>query len=129
MERLIQEDYLDSPWKMSVSCILLNQTSNQQVRAILPNLFSKIKSPEFCSSMDPSEIYPIIRSTGFGNIKSKRIIAMSQKWVEGFEKVEDLPGIGKYGKESWDIFVDGKTNFTPSDKKLRMYLEGLDNSN
>lgn len=129
MERLIQEDYLDNPWKMTVSCILLNQTTNQQVRSILPDLFSKIKSPEHCSKMDPSEIYPIIRSTGFGNVKAKRIIAMSQKWIDGFENVEDLPGIGKYGKESWDIFVNGKTNFLPSDKKLRMYLERFDNAN
>lgn len=129
MERLIQEDYLDSPWKMTVSCILLNQTTNQQVRSILPHLFSKIKSPEYCSNMDPSEIYPIIRSTGFGNVKSKRIVAMSQKWVTGFDNVEELPGVGKYGRESWDIFVNGKTNFVPSDKKLRMYLEGLNNLN
>lgn len=125
MERLIQEDYVDNPWKMTVICILLNQTTNQQVRKILNPLFDLIESPEKCSSLDVSEIYPIIRGTGFGNVKAKRIVSMSQKWIGGFKSVEDLPGIGKYGKESWDIFVNCKTDFVPTDKKLRMYLESL----
>lgn len=125
MERLIQEDYLDSPWKMTVICILLNQTTNQQVRKILDPLFDLIQSPEKCSGLNPDQIYPVIKGTGFGNVKSRRIISMSQKWIYGFKDVQELPGVGKYAKESWEIFVNGKTNFTPSDKKLRMYLEGL----
>ena len=112
---------------MTVACILLNQTTNQQVRKVLSNLFPVIKSPEECSKLNPDLIYPIIKSTGFGNVKARRIVDMSKKWVDGFDDVLELPGIGKYGKESWDIFVNGNTDFVPSDKKLRMYLEGLDN--
>jgi len=122
-ERLIQEDYLESPWKMSVICILLNQTTNHQVRKVLDDLFLLIKSPEHCSSVPADKIYQIIRSTGFGNVKSRRIIEMSKAWILGFDKVEDLPGIGKYGKESWEIFVNGKSDFVPTDKKLKSYLE------
>jgi hypothetical protein len=48
---------------------------------------------------------------------------MSKAWILGFDKVEDLPGIGKYGKESWEIFVNGKSDFVPTDKKLKSYLE------
>ena len=129
MERLIQEDYLDNPWKMTVICILLNQTTNQQVRKVLDPLFNLIQSPERCSNLSTDEIYPIIKGTGFGNIKAKRIISMSQKWMDGFVEVEELPGVGKYAKESWEIFVNNKTDFVPSDKKLRMYLEGLNNLN
>lgn len=114
---------------MNVVCILLNQTTNQQVRKVLDDLFLFIKSPEHCSKKSPNSIYPIIRSTGFGNIKARRIIEMSKAWVHGFDKVEDLPGIGKYGKESWDIFVNGKKDFVPTDNKLRSYLEGVNNLN
>jgi endonuclease III len=128
-ERLIQEDYLESPWKMSVVCILLNQTTNQQVRKVLDDLFILIKSPEHCPNVHPDKIYQIIRSTGFGNVKAKRIIEMSKAWISGFDEVEDLPGIGKYGKESWEIFVNGKRNFTPTDKKLKAYLEGFNDLN
>lgn len=126
MEKLIQEDLLHDPWKMTVACILLNQTSNQQVRKILGPLFEYIKNASHTSTLDPLEIYPIIKSTGFGNIKSQRIVEMSKKWLFGFENIQDLPGVGKYAKESWDIFVNGKTDFVPTDKKLKKYLEAKD---
>ncbi len=125
MERLIQQDYIQDPWKMTVICILLNQTTNQQVRKILIPLMDFLDNPNNTSNLDPEQIYPLIKSTGFGRIKADRIVKMSQKWVEGFKSVEELPGVGKYAKESWQIFVEGKTDFLPSDKKLRMYLESL----
>jgi endonuclease III len=125
MVRLIQHDYLDDPWKMVVCCILLNQTTNQQVRKVLDPLFKLIPDPETCVRMDPSKMAEIIRPTGFYNIKSSRIQKMSRKWLEGFNDPRELPGIGKYAMESWDIFVNKKTDFTPSDKKLKMYLDSL----
>ncbi len=123
MERLIQEDFIDSPWKMTVICILLNQTTNQQVRKVLPKLFELIPNPTIASTVVENKIYDIIKSTGFGNVKSKRIVQMSKKWDSGFTRPDELPGVGKYALESWSIFVDGKTDFVPSDKKLKLYLE------
>ena len=124
--RLIQEDYLDNPWKMTVCCILLNQTTNQQVRKVLDGLFDLIPDPHSCVSSDVSKISEIIKPTGFYNIKASRIQKLSKKWIEGFDDPRELPGVGKYALESWDIFVNKKTDFIPSDKKLRMYLESLD---
>ena len=46
--------------------------------------------------------------------------------MEGFNDITELPGVGKYGKESWDIFVNGRTDIEPTDKKLKKYLEILD---
>lgn len=126
MVRLIQHDYIDDPWKMLVSCILLNQTTNGQVKKILEDLFLYIPTPEIASNADPEMIAHIIKSTGFQNVKSKRIIGLSQKWIQGFNSPKDLPGVGKYALESWEIFVNKKTDFTPSDKKLKMYLDSID---
>ena len=126
MVRLIQHDYLDNPWKMLVCCILLNQTTNQQVRKVLEPLFDLIPDPESCIEADPTKIAEIIKLTGFYNIKAARIQKLSKKWIEGFEDPRELPGVGKYAMESWDIFVNKKTDFTPSDKKLKAYLESLD---
>jgi methyl-CpG-binding domain protein 4 len=125
MIRLIQHDYLDNPWKMVVCCILLNQTTNQQVRKVLDPLFGLVPDPQSCSEADSSKIAEIIRPTGFYNIKADRIKKMSKKWVEGFTHPSELPGVGKYALESWNIFVNKKTDFTPSDKKLKMYLDSL----
>jgi len=113
---------------MFVCCILLNQTTNQQVRKILPDLFNLIQSPEICSSLDPATISPIIRSTGFSNVKSKRIVDMSRKWTEGFSNPMDLPGVGKYAYDSWRIFIKGERNIEVEDKKLKYFLDSIENS-
>jgi endonuclease III len=125
MERLIQEDYVGENWKMLVCCILLNQTSNQQVRKILPELFELIPEPHSAAMVDSELIQSTIRSTGFSKIKTKRIIAMSRKWLEGFDNVGELPGIGRYASDSWEIFVNNNFSLEVTDKKLRMYLERL----
>lgn len=125
MERLIQEDYADKPWEMVVICILLNQTTNVQVRRILPKLFNLIKDPVTCSRMNPDLIAEVIRPTGFYNIKARRIVDMSKTWISGFKDPSDLPGVGKYALESWEIFVNGNFSISPSDKKLRGYLGSI----
>jgi len=125
MVRLIQHDYLEDPWKMLICCILLNQTTNQQVRKVLDPLFELMPDPQSCVSADPLKIADIIRPTGFYNIKAARMQKLSQKWIRGFEDPRELPGVGKYAMESWDIFVNNRIDFVPTDKKLKMYLDSL----
>ncbi len=125
MVRLIQHDYLDNPWKMLICCILLNQTTNQQVRKVLDPLFDLMSDPESCIKADPLKIAEIIRPTGFYNIKANRMQKLSRRWIDGFSHPTELPGVGKYAMESWDIFVNNRTDFTPSDKKLKLYLDSL----
>ena len=124
-EILIQEDYLEDPWKMLVCCILLNQTNNKQVRPILSSVFELIPNPMSASEVDVEVLAQVIKTTGFQNVKASRIKKLSQKWVDGFSSVSDLPGIGKYGNDSWKIFIDKKIDITPTDKKLAKYLEDI----
>ena len=122
-EILIQEDYVEDPWKMLVCCILLNQTNNKQVRPILSSLFELIPNPMSTIGCDPEVLAAVIKTTGFQNVKARRIIALSSKWVEGFDSVSELPGIGQYGKDSWEIFIKKNLSVKPTDKKLKIYLE------
>jgi len=124
MEReiLIQEEYLDEPWKMMVCCILLNQTNNKQVRPVLSSVFRLIPNPESAIRCNPESLAEVIKTTGFQNVKASRIIKFSQKWLEGFKDVKDLPGIGQYGKDSWEIFINKNLSIQTGDKKLFAYL-------
>jgi endonuclease III len=124
-EILIQEDYLDNPWKMMVCCILLNQTNNKQVRPILSSVFELIPNPISTIGCEPERLAAVIKTTGFQNVKASRIIKLSQKWVDGFDDVMDLPGIGKYGRDSWEIFVKGNISLEVTDKKLDAYLRDI----
>ena len=122
-ERLIQEEYLDDPWKMMVCCILLNQTNNKQVRPILSSVFELIPNPISAIRCDVEVLAAVIKTTGFQNLKASRIQRMSQKWQDGFSDVMDLPGIGKYGRDSWEIFINKNLETSPTDKKLMLYLD------
>ena len=124
-EILIQEDYLNNHWRMMVCCILLNQTNNKQVRPILSSVFELIPNPLSAIGCDPERLAAVIKTTGFQNVKASRIKQLSQKWQEGFSDVTELPGIGKYGKESWEIFVNKNLSITPTDKKLSAYIEAI----
>jgi len=121
-EILIQEEYLDNSWRMMVCCICLNQTNNKQVRPILDILFSIIPDPNSAVLCRKERISECLKSTGFQNVKADRIKKMSQRWIEGFVNPSELPGIGKYGQDSWDIFINGNLGRETSDKKLRIYL-------
>lgn len=124
-EILIQEEYINDPWKMMVCCILLNQTNNKQVRPILSSLFEFIPNPQSAISCDKESLAAIIKTTGFQNIKASRIVKLSQKWLDGFKCVSELPGIGKYGLDSWNIFIESDLTITTQDKKLAAYLEAI----
>ncbi len=126
-EILIQEEYLNDPWKMMVCCICLNQTNNKQVRPILDILFSIIPDPNSAIRCQKERISECLKSTGFQNVKADRIKKMSSKWIEGFNDPLDLPGIGKYGQDSWDIFINGNLERETSDKKLIGYLSHFKN--
>lgn len=126
-EILIQEDYIDDPWKMLICCILLNQTNNLQVRPILEKLFKLIPDPESAVTCSSDLISEVIKTTGLQNIKTSRIKRLSQKWIEGYEDIKDLPGIGEYGKDSWEIFINKNLSILPRDTKLRSYLRDIKN--
>ena len=124
-EILIQEDYVNDPWKMLVCCILLNKTNNKQVRPILSSVFELIPDPMSTIGCDPKVLAAVIKTTGFQNVKASRIIKLSEKWINGFKDVSELPGIGRYGKDSWKIFIEGVVDTIPTDKKLLAYLEAI----
>lgn len=124
-EILIQENYIGDPWKILICCILLNQTNNRQVRPILDAVFDLIPDMNSAINCDAESLAAIIKTTGFYNIKARRIIAMSKTYKEGFTRVTELPGIGVYGNESWEIFVNGNLDIKPTDGKLRAYLDAV----
>lgn len=123
--KIIQEQYSNDPWKVLVCCILLNQTSNKQVRPLIESFFERWPNSESILKEDVSAISDFIKTTGFQNIKASRIKGFSESWNSGIRDPFKFPGIGDYGREAWRIFIKGDIDFTPRDKKLKMYLESI----
>ena len=122
---IIQEKYKNDPWKVLGCCILLNQTNNKQVRPLIENFFLKWPNSSSLMKEDTEVISDFIKPTGFQNVKAKRLKSFSVEWTQGIRDPNLFTGIGKYGKEAWRIFIENDFNFSPSDKKLKMYLDAL----
>ena len=122
--RMIQEIYKDDPWKLLIGCIMLNQTSNKQVRPIIEKFFSKWPDALSVIRANESEMIEVIRSLGFYNIRTRRIKDFSMDWIckKDWKRVSELKGIGQYAEDSYEIFIKGNKNIKPTDKVLIRYL-------
>jgi methyl-CpG-binding domain protein 4 len=122
---IIQQEFQHDPWKMLIGCIMLNQTGNKNVRKVIYSFFDKWPSPELVLSADENEIREHIRTLGFCNVRTNRIIRFSHEYInKKFSKANELYGIGKYADDSYEIFIKGNTNVQPTDKILIRYLNG-----
>ena len=122
--RMIQEIYLDDPWKLLVGCIMLNQTSNKQVRPVIKKFFEKWPDPISVIQAKDDEMIEILRPLGFYNRRTRSIKDFSIDWIckKGWKKASELKGIGKYGEDSYEIFVNKNRKVNPTDKVLIRYL-------
>jgi len=119
---LLQEIYRDDPWKMLICCILLNLTKRQQVDGVRHELFSKYPNEYKMMEADENELSEILKPLGLYRKRAQTLIKFSWMWVNGFNDVMELHGIGQYAKDSWEIFQMNNMDVVPTDKVLLEYL-------
>ena len=122
---LLQDEFKEDPWKMLVCCVLLNRTKGTTVKKIIYALFEKYPYAYAMSQADPSELAELLRPLGFQNRRAKTLIKLSEKCCSAGwkDRVDELPGGGKYAVDSWEIFQKGSLDIEVEDKELRKYLE------
>jgi methyl-CpG-binding domain protein 4 len=122
---IIQQEFSHNEYQMLIGCIMLNQTSNKNVRQVIYSFFDRWPTPQSVINADPSEIREHIRPLGFYNIRTNRIIRFSFEYInKSFTKAKELYGIGKYADDSYEIFIRGNLDVQPTDKILIKYLAG-----
>ena len=122
---IIQQEFQHDPWKMLIGCIMLNQTSNKNVRQVIYTFFDRWPNPQSVLNTSPDEIREHIRPLGFYNMRTDRIIRFCREYInKTFTKASELYGIGKYANDSYEIFINGNTDVQPTDKILIRYLAG-----
>lgn len=125
MRELLQERFRGDAWKIGVSCIMLNQTTREQVDAVLDKLLLYWPTPEIMSEAVLKEVAGVIESTGFGWTKAYRLIRMSDEYLawDGQRESAQLFGLGPYALDSLDIFYfDVPCEVRSEDKELLAYL-------
>ena len=112
-----------SAWELLVATILSAQSTDVNVNRVTPELFRKYPTVEAFAALDPEQLQPDIRSTGFFRNKSKSVVGAAKKIVADFggqvpmnmNELLTLPGVarktanvvlGTWGKIADGVVVD-----------------------
>jgi len=112
-----------SAWELLVATILSAQSTDVNVNRVTPELFRKYPTVQAFAALEPEQLQPDIRSTGFFRNKSKSVVGAAKKIVADFggqvpmnmTDLLTLPGVarktanvvlGTWGKIADGIVVD-----------------------
>ena len=92
-----------SAWELLVATILSAQSTDVRVNMVTPELFKKYPTVHDIAQLEPQQLEPDIRSTGFFRNKSKSVVGAARKIVNDFRgkvpgNMEDLltlPGVAR----------------------------------
>ena len=119
---LIQEFLRSEPWHLLCAVVMLNQTSAKQVWKVWPVFHRLYRNPEDFLLANEHEVLDLIKPLGFKSRRYERLLGMTLGYLAGFTDVTTLYGIGKYGADSFRIFVEGYLVEDVLDKELKNYV-------
>src|SRR5579863_7280173 len=93
----------DSAWELLVATILSAQSTDANVNRVTPELFRKYPTVEAFAALQPEQLEPDVRSTGFFRNKSKSVVGAAKRIVSDFggnvpDNMDDLltlPGVAR----------------------------------
>jgi endonuclease-3 len=124
-----------SAWELLVATILSAQCTDVRVNMVTPVLFEKYPTVQDFAALEPEQLEPDIRSTGFFRNKSKSVVGAARKVVADFggnvpqtmEELLSLPGVarktanvvlGTWFKKNDGVVVD--THVTRISRRLEL---------
>ncbi len=112
---LVQEQYYPDVFKVLVCCLLLNKCRGDTVRRVLDVLFSKFPTAEAMAEAQPGELSGILTPLGLQHQREKRLTQFAKAFLEGWEDVRELPGVGVYAADCYRIFFLEEIGDSPPD--------------
>jgi endonuclease-3 len=93
----------ENAWQLLVATILSAQCTDVRVNMVTPALFKKYPTPAKLAKVEPEEVEPLIRSTGFFRNKAKSIVGAARRVMEEFggkvpeqmDALLTLPGVAR----------------------------------
>lgn len=93
----------NNAWELLVATILSAQCTDARVNMVTPGLFKKYPTPKHFAALEPEELEPDIRTTGFFRNKSKSVVGAAREVVDNFggkvpedmDQLLTLPGVAR----------------------------------
>ena len=92
-----------SAWELLVATILSAQCTDVRVNIVTPVIFAKYPTIEAFAALNPEELEPDIRTTGFFRNKSKSVVGAARKLISDFggqvprtmDELLQIPGVAR----------------------------------
>jgi len=92
-----------NPWQLLVATILSAQSTDVRVNLVTPELFKKYPTVQDFAKLEPQQLEPDVRSTGFFRNKSKSVVGAAKRIVseyggqvpESMDELLTLPGVAR----------------------------------
>jgi endonuclease-3 len=92
-----------TPYELLVATMLSAQCTDERVNKVTPALFERFPDAAAAAQVDPVEVEPYIRSTGFFHNKAKAIVGASRLLMErhggevpaSMDELVELPGVAR----------------------------------
>jgi endonuclease III len=93
----------NSAWELLVATILSAQSTDANVNRVTPGLFAKYPTVQAFAALNPEQLEPDVRSTGFFRNKSRSVVGAAKKIVADFggevpqemDQLLTLPGVAR----------------------------------
>jgi len=127
---LVQEhpEVRRDPWRVLVACVLCSQVEGGRALPILLRVLERWGSDALLALADEPTVAAMVHPLGLQRKRAHRLVRMSLGYLMGWHTapgatVADLEGVGRYGVDAWALFVEGRTDVTPTDRELRRWLD------
>ena len=92
-----------NPYELLIATMLSAQCTDERVNQITPALFERFPDAAAAAAVEPAEVEPFVKSTGFFRNKAKAIVASSRLLMERhggevprtMEELLELPGVAR----------------------------------
>jgi len=108
----------DNPYQLLVAVILSAQCTDKRVNQTTPAIFGKYPDILSMSKASPGDLLSLIKSISYPNNKTKHLIEMAKKVIEGYNgqipmtvgELMTLPGVGRKTANVITSVIDNQPN-------------------
>jgi len=108
----------DNPYQLLVAVILSAQCTDKRVNQTTPAIFEKYPDILSMSKASPGDLLSLIKSISYPNNKTKHLIEMAKKVIEGYNgqipmtvgELMTLPGVGRKTANVITSVIDNQPN-------------------
>lgn len=124
---LFQEALRGDPFWMVVGCLLVNRASWTAAAPIHAELRAGCVDAAGLAGMEIRTLEMLLRPLGFVGRRPALVHGLAALWATiggpyDAEHIMTYPGCGRYARDTWAIFVEGRRDVEPTDRRLRQYL-------